>query len=211
VQEEERHRISRELHDDIGQRIALAANEIDLVRREEPAGRQEHGSERLAKLHKELDAIATDIHKLSHELQSATLQCCGLRIALKDLCWKYSKNYNLEIELQAAELDAKLSPDVALCLFRVAQEALANVVKHGQTKKVRVATSQDAGRARLTVKDYGVGFDPAMDSGGIGLIGMRERVRFCGGLLSVKSAPDLGTEITAEVAVTKDTAAITND
>ena len=211
VQEQERHRISRELHDDIGQRIALAANEIDLVRREEPADRLEHASERLAKLHKELDAIATDIHKLSHELQSATLQCCGLRIALKDLCWKYSKNYDLEIELQAAELDAKLSPDVALCLFRVAQEALANVVKHGQTKKVRVATSQDAGRARLTVKDYGVGFDPAMDSEGIGLIGMRERVRFCGGLLLVKSAPNLGTEITAEVAVTKDMAAIAND
>jgi signal transduction histidine kinase len=103
-----------------------------------------------------------------------------------------------------------LSPDVSLCLFRVAQEALANVVKHGQTKKVLVMVSQDSEKVRLTVKDFGVGFELAAESGGIGLISMRERVRFCGGVLSVKSAPKQGTEIAAEVAATKKLAVTAN-
>jgi PAS domain S-box-containing protein len=203
AQEEERCRISRELHDDIGQRVALLATEVDLVRKHRSAARQERAAALLPKLHKELDEMATDIHELSHELHSASLQCCGLHLALKDLCWKYLNNHHLEINLQSEKLDSKLSPDVALCLFRVAQEALANVLRHGQTKKVLVKVVQDSEKVRLMVKDYGVGFDTSVQSGGIGLIGMRERLRFCGGVLSVKSAPNQGTEIAAEVAVSK--------
>jgi PAS domain S-box-containing protein len=210
AQEEERRRISGELHDDIGQRVSLLACEIDWERQNRPASRDEQESALLQKLHKELDAIATDIHKLSHELHSASLHYCGLRVALKDLCWKYSSNHHLEIDLQAEKVDSQLSPDVSLCLFRVAQEALANVVKHGQTKKVLVKVVSDSEKVRLTVKDFGAGFEPATQSGGIGLISMRERVRFCGGVLSVKSAPKQGTEIAAEVGATKKVAVTAN-
>jgi len=210
AQEEERRRISGELHDDIGQRVSLLACEIDWERQNRPGSWDEQQSALLEKLHKELDAIATDIHKLSHELHSASLHYCGLRVALKDLCWKYSNNHHLEIDLQAEKVDPQLSPDVSLCLFRVAQEALANVVKHGQTKKVLVRVVSDSEKVRLTVKDFGVGFEPAAQSGGIGLISMRERVRFCGGVLSVISAPNQGTEIAAEIAAMKKVAVTVN-
>jgi PAS domain S-box-containing protein len=210
AQEEERCRISRELHDDIGQRVALLASEVDSVQRHESVAQQQRVAELFPKLHKELDAIATDIHELSHELHSASLQCCGLKVALKSLCWKYLNNHNLEIDLQTENLDSNLSPDVALCLFRVAQEALANVLKHGRTKKALLKVIQDSEKVRLTVKDFGVGFDLSIQSGGIGLISMRERLRFCGGVLSVKSAPNQGTEIAAEIADAKKLAALAN-
>jgi PAS domain S-box-containing protein len=203
AQEEERARISRDLHDDIGQRVALLASEIDLACTQSPADQKERATELLQKLHGELSAIATDIHELSHELHSASLQCCGLKVGLRDLCRKYWNNYQLEIELQAEDLDSSLAPEVSLCLFRVAQEALANIQKHGRTKKAIVAVIQDGEKVRLTVRDFGVGFDLAMQSRGIGLITMRERLRFCGGELSVKAAPNEGTVITAEVVAAK--------
>ena len=206
AQEDERRRISYELHDDIGQRVSLLACEVDLTRQDRSEASRERETELLPKLHKELDAIATDIHKLSHELHSASLQCCGLKVALKDLCWKYVSNHHLEIDLQT-ENDANLSHENALCLFRVAQEALANVLKHGRTKKVLVKLEQDSERVRLTVKDFGAGFDPAVQAGGIGLRSMRERVRFCGGTLYVNAAPHEGTEIAAEIASGKRVAA----
>jgi PAS domain S-box-containing protein len=203
AQEEERARISRELHDDIGQRVALLASEVDLVRGQSSAERKHSTIALLQKLRDELHAIATDIHELSHELHSASLQCCGLKVALKDLCWKYWNNHRLEIDLRTENFDSTLSPEVALCLFRVAQEALANVIKHGNTKKVLVKVIQDSERVRLTVKDSGAGFDSTIQTGGIGLISMRERLGLCGGILSVKSAPNQGTEITAEVTAVK--------
>ena len=99
AQEEERRRISRELHDDIGQRVSLLACEVDLKSREKSTSK-ESKSTLLPELREELNAIATDIHKLSHELHSASLRCGGLKVALKDLCGKYSSNHHLEIDLR---------------------------------------------------------------------------------------------------------------
>ncbi len=211
AQEEERSRISRELHDDIGQRVSLLAIEVDLVRRLRSSARQQRAAELIPNLHKQLDEIATDIHEISHELHSASLHCCGLDVALKDLRRKYLDNHQLEIDLQTEKLDSKLSPDAALCLFRVAQEALANVQKHGRTKKVQVKVIQDSDKVRLTIRDFGVGFDSSTRSAGIGLISMRERLHFCGGALSVTSAPNQGTEIAAEVVTVKKLAVAENN
>jgi PAS domain S-box-containing protein len=210
AQEEERRRISRELHDDIGQRVALLACELDCNRR----GTSTAGgnvAEEARSVRAELDALATDIHKLSHELHSASLQCGGLRVALKDLCRKYANNHRLEIDLQTGEPDIKVPPELALCLFRVAQEALANALKHARTEKIIVRVTQDGEKVGLLVRDFGVGFDTARQSGGIGLTSMRERLRLCGGVLLVKSAEGEGTEIAAEVpAVVKVAAAAAN-
>lgn len=203
AQEEERRRISRELHDDIGQRISLLACELDARRRKTSISRQENQSALFEKTRSELKAIASDIHELSHELHSSGLRCSQLRIALRDLCSKYANNHHLDINLETEGLDSNLSSDIALCLFRVAQEALANVLKHGGTSKAVVKVTQDSQKVRLVVRDFGLGFDPTTRSGGIGLVGMRERLRLCGGLLSVKSAPNQGTEITAEIDAAK--------
>jgi PAS domain S-box-containing protein len=203
AQEEERRRISRELHDDIGQRVSLLACELDLKTREKSPEKQESKGPLFPEIREELNAIATDIHKLSHELHSASLQCGGIKVALKDLCWKYSGNSHLEIDLRTEGIDSNLPPEVALCLYRVAQEALANVLKHSRTKKVLVKLTQDSERVRLIVKDFGVGFDTSVQTQGLGLTSMRERLRYCGGLFSVKSARNRGTEITAQVAAAK--------
>ena len=196
AQEEERRRISRELHDDIGQRVALLACELDRQRlsRHNSAEESEDGSVRA-----ELEAIATDIHKLSHELHSSSLQFGGLKIALKDLCRKYAQMHRLEIDLRADHPEAKLPPDVALCLLRVAQESLANALKHSHSARIQVTLVQDGEKVQLVVRDFGQGFDPAAQRGGIGLTSMRERLRLCGGVLHVKSSPNEGTEIAAEV------------
>lgn len=198
AQEEERRRISRELHDDIGQRVALLACELDRERltKTDPEGAN---GENGRALRAELDAIATDIHKLSHELHSASLQTCGLKVALKDLCRKYANNHRMEVDLQSDGLDCRLPPDVALCLYRVAQEALANALKHAQTNRVVVRVTRDGEKVRLLVKDFGLGFDSARQSGGIGLTTMRERLRLCGGALYVNTTINSGTEIAAEV------------
>jgi PAS domain S-box-containing protein len=207
AQEEERRRISRELHDDIGQRISLLACELDLHRKKNSTPKQENQAALFEKARSELKALASDIHELSHELHSSGLRCCQLRIALRDLCSKYANNHHLDINLQTEGLDSNLSSDIALCLFRVAQEALANVLKHGGTNKAVVNVTQDSERVRLVVRDFGLGFDPATKSRGIGLVGMRERLRLCGGFLSVNTAPNQGTEIIAEIATTKSFAA----
>jgi PAS domain S-box-containing protein len=199
AQEEERRRISRELHDDIGQRLSLLACEFDTERSGRSDSTMEGDADVLGKLRKELDSIATDLHELSHELHSSSLHTCGLKVALKDLCWKYSHNHPLEVELHAEDLDEKLSPEVELCMFRVAQEALANALKHGRAHKVVVSLGQEDENIRLSVKDFGVGFDCTAHSSGIGLISMRERVRFCGGSLCVNSALGQGTEVIVQV------------
>jgi len=207
AQEEERRRISRELHDDIGQRVALLACELDRERMAEHSPDGANGENGQA-LRAELDAIATDIHKLSHELHSASLQTCGLKVALKDLCRKYENNHGLKVDLQAEASDYRLPPDVALCLYRVAQEALANALKHARTDRVVVRVTRDEEKVRLLVKDFGTGFDPAWQSGGIGLTSMRERLRVCGGVLFVSSAVNQGTEIAAEVPAAVKVAAV---
>ena len=205
AQEEERRRISRELHDDIGQRVSLLACELDLERAGNTGFQSVQDVAMLDRLRKELDSIATDIHVLSHELHSSSLHTCGLRVALKDLCWKYSHNHHLQIDLNTEDFDAILSPDASLCLFRVAQEALANVLKHGHTKKVLISLARSSEKVRLTIKDFGVGFDSSTPSAGIGLMSMRERLRICGGHLHISTAPNQGTQITAELAASSST------
>jgi PAS domain S-box-containing protein len=197
AQEAERSRISRELHDDIGHRVALLACELEQFRRNATSPSRKTGS--LEELQKHIDQLGTDIHNLSHELHSSSLKHCGLGVALRDLCENYSHTHQIKVELSAGSLDSTLSDDMSLCLFRVAQEALANALKHSQTRRILVSASQESANVRLSVKDFGIGFDPAIQSSGIGLTSMRERLRIFGGELRVTSQPNLGAEIIAEL------------
>jgi PAS domain S-box-containing protein len=201
AQEEERDRISRELHDDIGHRLSMLAMEVDmgLRSRETPESRGEAGL--LRKVRQGLDHLATDVHGLSHALHSSSLKYCGLAVALRDLGDKYSHNYSLEVEIETQGLEAGIPPHQALCIFRVAQEALANAWKHSGSKKIVLTVVRRSDRIALAIKDFGVGFDPQAQTPGIGLLTMRERLRTCGGTMYVISSPNLGTEIRAELVV----------
>jgi signal transduction histidine kinase len=200
AQEEERTRIARELHDDFSQRLALLGIGLSRLWKKRPDSAEE---ERVLvrELWNQTQEISSDVHRLSHQLHSSKLQHVGLGPALIGLCEEIGEKCGIQIEFADYGVPTDIPKDVALCLFRVAQEALSNVVKHSQANKGRVELSEASGRIRLRVADAGSGFDVALWStdAGIGLVGMRERLRLVGGRLSVRSEPMQGTEILAEV------------
>jgi PAS domain S-box-containing protein len=200
AQEEERTRIARELHDDFTQRLALQGIALTQVWKKMPESETE-GRAKIQDLIKENREILSDMHVLSHQLHSSRLEHVGLAPALMGLCEEMSSKHNVQVEFAEVGDPSGIPKQVALCLFRIAQEALGNVVKHSYSKYARVKLSSTISGIRLRIVDDGLGFDPTLRNGhaGIGLIGMRERLRLVGGTLSIRSAPTQGTEILAEV------------
>lgn len=198
--EEERQRLARELHDDFGQRLALLSVGLDMLRQECPADgtSSRSGLQELANNVKEL---AGDVHSLSHSLHSSKLRVLGLKVALREVCRQVSRQHNLDVQLEAAELSSHLPDDLSLCFYRVAQEALNNAVKHSHSRRIEVKLGNSRGQVWMRIKDFGVGFDPNDRAHGIGLAAMRERLRMVGGSLHVKSSRGVGTELTAKAKV----------
>jgi two-component system sensor histidine kinase UhpB len=198
-QEEERRRIARELHDDIGQRLALLINDLDEHRHTLAEAGRNGRTENFSELHQLATDLATDIHELSHELHSTKLKHLGLSAALKDLCQKISPQQHIPIVCHAEGVARDLPADLALCLFRVAQEALSNVVRHSKASEAMLEVTQAQDVIILQVKDSGVGFDPSKLTPGLGFSSMRERLGMFGGDLLVRSAAGKGTDIVAKV------------
>jgi PAS domain S-box-containing protein len=199
AQEEERRRISRELHDDIGQQAAAIAADLCALRETMARGGSE-SAEALADMVSRLATeLASSIHKLSHDLHSSRLQYLGLAPALKELCDKLAAQHHVAIELRVDCQVDRLPEPVELCLYRITQEALSNVVKHsgGTTAFVKVEMCGNA--ISLCVADDGIGFDTSSGRGGIGLTSIRERLRLVGGELFIKSSAETGTELVAEI------------
>jgi hypothetical protein len=200
AQEQERARISRELHDDFSQRLALLGIGLGQLWKKLPPGATEE-RESVLEMLRGTKSLSSDLHTLSHELHSSKLEHVGLVSALHGLCREMSEKYKIEVHLSDSDLRLDMPNDVALCLFRVAQEALGNVVKHSKAKSAQVAVGANPDCIWLRISDAGKGFatDHQNARSGIGLIGMRERLRLVGGTLVVKSEPERGTEILAEV------------
>jgi signal transduction histidine kinase len=195
--EDERQRISRDLHDDIGQRLSLIALSLDRV---DHSGLSAKGGDGLPDIRRDIHELARDLHGLSRELYSSTVHQLGLGPAIQNWCSQVASQYRMAIEFIEHGHNG-LPRDVSMCLYRVAQEALNNAVKHGRARHVTVQLERDSFKVRLRVVDSGDGFDPGLPTAGIGLASMRERLRFIGGDLSVISAPGRGAEVTAEVPV----------
>jgi PAS domain S-box-containing protein len=196
AQEEERSRIARELHDDFSQRLALQGIGLARLWIKIPESEVEERA-KVQELLKRNQEISSDMHSLSHQLHSSKLEHVGLVPALMGLCQELSSQFKIQIEFTERGVCPKIPKDVALCLFRVAQEALANVVRHSRAKQAQVELSGTSNGIRLQVVDAGEGFDPDERSthAGIGLVSMRERLRLVGGELSIRSARMRGTEI----------------
>jgi PAS domain S-box-containing protein len=205
AQEEERTRIARELHDDFSQRLALQGIGLAQLWKKLPESEVEQRT-KVQDLLKKNQEISSDMHSLSHQLHSSKLDLVGLAPALMGLCEELSSKFKIQIEFTDRGVSSKIPKDVALCLFRVAQEALGNVVKHSRAKQAQVELSGTDNRIRLRTVDAGVGFDPDVRSThpGIGLVSMRERLRLVGGGLSIRSAPMRGTEILAVLPLSAD-------
>jgi PAS domain S-box-containing protein len=197
--EEERRRISRELHDDIGQRVALLGIELDLLR--QFLHQHDVLCERVERAQEATGELGTDLHQLSHALHSSKLKYLGLPAALRELCMRMADKHSLAVQFDYEDQKRSLPEEEALALFRVTQEALNNVVRHSRASSVRIVLSYTANEARLLIRDDGCGFDPSGKTGGIGLVGMRERMRAVLGDFQIISAPGAGTEIHATVAI----------
>jgi signal transduction histidine kinase len=191
AQEAEQNRLSRELHDDIGQRLSLVASEISLMA---SAGSMNIAGGRLETIREELDTLCSDVHCMSHDLHSYKLQHLGLKCALKDLSRRLSKpNFSVGVHIDAS--DEPISKQVSLCLYRIAQEALNNAFRHSRALEVTVTVAKIQSLVYLTIKDTGVGFETKSIPLGLGLISMTERVKLVGGQLRLNSTPGRGTEI----------------
>lgn len=199
AQEEERRRVSRELHDQICQQLAALAIDIGGLAAEPPP---EDRQSRLKELQARAVSASEAARHLAYELHSSVLDDLGLVASLQGLCKEFSERHaNTELKLTSAALPASVPREVANCLYRVAQESLQNIAKHAHAKHVSVGLALQKGAFTLTVADDGVGFDQDAISGhgGLGLIGMRERARLVGAEFSITTRPGHGTRIALKV------------
>jgi len=196
AQEEERQRIARELHDDIGQRLSLLIIGLESLSQDSRIIAQEE----ISSLKQIADELSTDIHQLSHRLHSSKLQHLGLKVALQDLCRQMTSRDTFKVNFLATTIDP-VPAEVALCLYRIAQESLLNARKYSNANNVILAVARNDGTLCMQIKDSGVGFDLNIPSEGLGFINMRERLRTIGGELFIDSKLGEGTNVTAIVHV----------
>ena len=199
AQEEERAWIGRELHDDINQRLALLAVELD--RWNQHTSATPEFSDQIRHAQERISQIAKDVQGLSHRLHSSKLEYLGLATAANSFCKELSEQNKVAVQFKHAGIPRNLPKEVSLCLFRVLQEALQNAMKHSGVRSFGVDLHGTADVIDLTVADLGSGFEEeeAFTRNGLGLISMRERLQLVQGELSVKSKPGAGTTIHARV------------
>lgn len=200
AQEEERRRVARELHDDLNQRMALLSIGLQQLGQKMPQ-RQANLRQRVVELQTKAQEISTDIHRLSYQLHPSKLDHLGLATALASFCDELAVSHEFKIEFRQKGFPAPIPKDVTLCVFRVAQESLRNVIKHSGAPYAQVCLEKTDQAVHLSVSDHGCGFD--LESGktrqGLGLISMGERLRLVGGEISIHSQPSRGTEIRVTV------------
>jgi PAS domain S-box-containing protein len=199
AQEQERRRIARELHDDVGQRLALLA--IGLAQLQQSRPNSSELPSRIGELQKQTSEITADIQSLSHELHSSKLQYLGIAAALRGFCQEFGEQQKVEIDFKTHDLPIPLSPDISLCFFRILQQALHNAAKHSGVRHFEVRLWGTPEEIHLTVSDHGAGFDieAAKASPGLGLISMEERLKLLKGTLFIESQLQRGTTIHARV------------
>jgi PAS domain S-box-containing protein len=200
AQEEERTRIARELHDDVGQRLALLAVLLDSLKKGRPVSAAEWGSQ-IGDLHKQVEDLANDVQALSHQLHSPKLEYLGLATAAASFCREVSDRQGVEIDFRSENIPKELPREISLCLFRVLQEALQNAIKYSGSRQFQVSLTGGVNEIELTVHDSGIGFEPeeAIKGRGLGLTSMKERLRVVDGELSIDSQLQRGTTIYARV------------
>jgi len=200
AQEEERRRIARELHDDLNQGVALLAIQLEHCRLNPPESVQEM-RERMEGLWKNARDLSGSIRALSHRLHPSILDSLGLATATETFCQELTRAHDLEVEFVEHDVAPTLNKEIALCLYRVIQEGLHNIVKHSGAKRARVDLLSDNQSISVTIADSGKGFEVDSDHNrdGLGLISMRERLRLLNGELSIQSQHSKGTTIKAWV------------
>jgi PAS domain S-box-containing protein len=204
AQEEERRRISRQLHDDFSQRLALLAIDTPGLL-DAPSPSPDQMKETLRNIHSRIVQMSADLRRISHELHPSILEDLGLAAALREMCEEFSAREGIEATLEQGTMPESLPKEAASCLYWIAHQALHNISKHAHASHVRASLGGSPQGVQLCIQDDGAGFDPEAGRGhGLGIISMRERVRIVRGELSIHSQPGQGTEVKAFVPLTKE-------
>jgi signal transduction histidine kinase len=198
AQEDERSRLARELHDDVTQRLAVLAIEAG---RAQVRGRNQGTDGAMREIREGLVKLSEDVHALSYRLHPSILDDLGLVEALKAECERFSKLESIPVDLEIEDNLVAPTQELALCVFRIAQEALQNVARHARASRAEVSLQRLDKGFRICVRDDGVGFDPKQrrDRPSLGLASMQQRIYLVGGELDVDSAPGHGTIVLAWV------------
>lgn len=200
VQEAERRRISRELHDDLNQKIATLSISISRVKKKIPAHDRELIAE-LEQLRQTANGLTNEVRRLSHQLHPAVLEHLGLVTALESYIAGFTDEEQIDVRLTADIGDERIPFQTSICLYRVAVEALRNVARHSGAESAVVSLTRSSSNWELQVSDSGKGFhvETFAQAGGLGLISVEERLRLLQGSCELRSAPEHGTTLVARV------------
>jgi len=200
AQEKERSRVAAELHDDFSQRLAVLALGLDNVAEVIPVSPGE-ASRQLHELVNSTSEIGADLHTLSHRLHSSALESLGLVPAIAALCKEFTAQQHIKIDFTSDGIPRSVNPDVALCVFRIAQEGLRNLRKHSGTVKAQLSLREMGNKLYVSVRDEGSGFDvrTLREKEGLGVRSMEERAHVLGGEFEIHSEPGKGTTLEAWV------------
>ncbi len=206
AQEEERAWIARQLHDDIGQRLALLMMNLRGLRSRTSLMEVQDGIDKTIQQAFDLNS---EIRTLSHRLHSPSLDYVGLAAAASGYCSELAEQYKVKIDFHSKDIPGNLTREVALCLFRVLQEALQNAIKHSGSRQFRVSLRTGNAEIALLVRDTGTGFEPAQafKGRGIGLSTMKERLKLVNGTVSINSGLGRGTRVHARVPLSEESPA----
>ncbi len=198
AQENERRVLARELHDDLSQRLARLAIDTSYVAANPGS---EAAGEVLRNMRPELVRISKDVHDMSYRLHPSLITDLGLVAALQTECERMRRYTDSVIVEHIDEIPVKIPDDLALCIYRITQEALNNAVKYADAKIIEIMLKREANRLILTVRDNGNGFDPRQtgEQTGLGLSSMRERAELAGGSFEMRSQPGKGTTLSVIV------------
>ena len=201
VQEEERRRISRDLHDDINQRLAMLVVQAESLEANLPASAVGCSKE-LRSIQDRLTELSDDVRHLAYQFHPSILDDLGLPVALQRLVDECAVRSNLAISFEVVASPKAIPQTVSTCLYRIAQECLSNIMKHARASQAKVSLASTAEGITLTVQDDGVGFDTQQvvdNPRGLGLVSMAERVRLVHGSVTIDSIPQQGTRLSIHV------------
>jgi len=205
VQEEERRRLARELHDDLTQRLAVLAIEAGKLEKQLEALPCEI-RKKISQMKGQIVKLCSDVHDISRQLHPSIIDDLGLGQAIQSECVNFTKREGIVVKYEPDNIPLKIRRDISLCLFRIAQEGLRNIAKHAKVTEAKVRLKGQGHTITLTIEDSGIGFDPAQKRGqaGLGLVSMEERTRLIQGEFRVQSQPGQGTVIQVTANVTGD-------
>ncbi len=207
AQEEERRRISRELHDDLSQKVAKLQFDIETLEQGVPFTNLAGAREKLRQVGDQAGVLANDLRRVAHGLHPSSLDHLGLTVALRSYAEEFSRSTAIPVQFTSRNVPRRIPAEVASCFYRIAQEALRNVGKHAREAAVNIVLTGSSHRLHLSIRDNGDGFDMmlARAKGGLGLISMQERVRLVQGKFSLETQPGHGVHLSVTAPLPSET------